>query len=235
MSIDAGQTVGELVAERPSRARVFEQVGLDYCCGGGRPLAQACAANGLDLADVTARLETLDDVTPREGEQDWRAEALVALCDHIVTRHHAFARSELPRLEGFMERVVRAHGARHSELGDVQAVLETIAEELSAHMGIEEQVLFPACKRLEREGESGFWSLAVPIEKLEADHSDTGDALARLRALTDAFTPPPDACNTYRALYDGLHALEQDLHLHIHEENNILFPRALELEACTQG
>jgi regulator of cell morphogenesis and NO signaling len=231
-TIDLERTVGELVAERPGRARVFERLGLDYCCGGGKPLVAACADAGLDAAEVAASLERAEAAPPGE-ETDWRSVPLGDLCDHIVERHHGYLREELPRLGALMEKVARAHGGAHPELHEVASLLAEVTAELSRHIGIEEGALFPACRRLEETGVSGFETLAAPISVMESDHDAAGDALASMRSLTAGFTPPAGACNSYRALLDGLEALELDLHRHIHEENNVLFPRALALEASS--
>jgi regulator of cell morphogenesis and NO signaling len=230
-AVDPTRTVGDLVVERPGRARVFERLGVDYCCGGRRSLRDACERSGLDVGEVTAMLAEAD--APYPAEPDWRIAPLAGLCSHIERRHHDFLREELPRLEALAQRVANAHGARHPELHEVRALLASLAGELGRHMSAEEGVLFPACRRLEAGGQSGFPTLAAPISAMEADHEDTGDVLERLRTVTEGFAPPPDACNSYRALLDGLQTLESDLHQHIHKENNILFPRALALEGSS--
>ena len=223
-AIDAQRTVGELVTERPGRARVFERLEIDYCCGGKRPLADACAAKGLDAGAVAAMLEALEEAGGEEP--DWTKRSLGELCDHIVETHHAYLRDELPRLSALVGKVARAHGNRHPELADVSETYEGLAAELSEHMLKEEHVLFPACRRLEEGEEILAAGLAAPIAVMEDEHAAAGAALERLHALTGGYEPPTDACNSYRAMLDGLATLELDLHEHIHEENNILFPRA---------
>lgn len=228
-SIDPATTVADLVAERPGRARVFERLGIDYCCGGKVSLEDACAAKGLEataVAGVLAEIDVDDD------EEDWSTAALADLCDHIIERHHAYLREELPRLSALVEKVVKAHAEAHPELREVEDVFGAVSAELQGHMVVEEAVLFRACRQLEAGGTSELASLAGPVQAMEADHVVTGAALERLRALTAGYAPPPGACNSYIAMLDGLETLELDLHRHIHEENNILFPRALALEGA---
>ena len=228
-AIDTKRTVGELVTERPSRARVFERLGIDYCCGGKRPLEDACAAKRLDAGTVAAMLEAVEEAG---GDQtDWSRASLGELCDHIVETHHAYLRDELPRLSGLVGKVTRTHGVRHPELEDVLETYEGLAAELSEHMLKEEHELFPACRRLEESEEILAPGLAAPIAVMEDEHAAVGAALERLRVLTGGYEPPTDACNSYRAMLDSLETLERDLHEHIHEENNILFPRAAALAA----
>lgn len=229
--IDHGRTVADLVVERPGRTRVFEQLGIDYCCGGGRSLAAACAERGLDAATVVAMLAAFEGVTGAEAgdNRDWSQAALGELCDHIVSEHHGFLRAELPRLEGMLDRVVRAHGERHPEMIETRDLFEAVAAELETHMHVEEEVVFPFCRGLDAGTVPEPPALEDSIRAMEHDHDVTGAALARMRELTGGFVPPADACNTYRATLDGLVALERDLHRHIHEENNILFPRAFVL------
>lgn len=230
-AIDPERTVADLVVERPGRARVFEQLGIDYCCGGRSSLAAVCAERGLDPATVTAMLAAFEQVSGAEAgdDRDWSSAALGELCDHIVTEHHGFLRAELPRLEGLLERVVRAHGERHPEIVETAELFEAVAAELGTHMHVEEEVVFPLCRALDEGGVPEATELAGSASAMEHDHDVIGAALARMRDLTGGFAPPADACNTYRAALDGLVALERDLHRHIHEENNILFPRALAL------
>lgn len=226
-AIDAQRTVGELVTERPGRARVFERLEIDYCCGGKRPLEDACAAKGLDPGAVAAMLEALEESGGEEP--DWTTATLGELCDHIVETHHAYLRDELPRLTFLVGKVASAHGNRHPELADVAQTYEGLAAELADHMLKEERVLFPACRRLEEGEEILAAGLAAPIAVMEDEHAAVGAALERLHELTGGYAPPADACNSYRAMLDGLATLELDLHEHIHEENNILFPRAAAL------
>jgi regulator of cell morphogenesis and NO signaling len=230
-AIDRELTVAELVVERPGLARVFERLGIDYCCGGKVSLETACARKGLDPQEVAELLDAAGESEDGGEAVDWSTAPLADLCDHIVETHHAYLREELPRLSALVAKVVEAHAEEHPELREVEDVYEGVAAELQGHMFVEEAVLFRACRDLEEGSGSGIASLAVPVQAMEADHAVTGAALERLRSLTAGYTPPPSACTSYVAMLDGLEALERDLHQHIHEENNILFPRALAIGA----
>jgi regulator of cell morphogenesis and NO signaling len=221
---DIKRTVGELVVERPGRSRVLESFRIDYCCGGRKPLEVACREAGAEVERVVEALERAD-AAPRGRDHDraWDEAESRELVEHIVSVHHELLRRELPRVGGLIEKVVRAHGSKHAELPEVQATFHELYEELESHMAKEENILFPAI--LDRA--AGRWqgSFDGPIGMMEHEHVLAGQALEALRRLTRDYAPPADACNTYRAMLDGLAELEHDLHQHIHEENNILFPR----------
>ena len=224
MSIDPSRTVAELVLEQPARARVFEELGLDYCCGGKRSLTDACAARGVDTATALAGLAAVAGAPASHGETtDWREAPLAELCDHIAGVHHARLREELPRLDGLIATILRVHGDDRPELEQVQTTFVELRSELEEHMTAEEERLFPLCR-------SGAALDAGAIELLEDEHQAAGDALEQLRALTDGFDAGQALCNTHRATLDGLREFELDLHQHIHEENNVLFPRVLGLQ-----
>jgi len=228
-------TLGHLVIERPGRAKVFERWELDYCCGGDRPLGDACKQKGIDLQAVLDDLQALDAAGATETEIDWTKASLTELADHIEAAHHAYLREALPRLTFLIEKVVNAHGERHPELRDIQVIFAGLRTELEVHTGKEERILFPLCRLLDdAEMLPPFHcgSLRNPIYVMEIEHDNAGRALERLRILTHGFAPPKGACGTYRAMLDGLAELEADTHLHIHKENNILFPRALAREAA---
>ncbi len=236
--IDSTTTVGQLVAERPARARVFKQMGIDYCCGGKTPLRDACAAGGIDAQKVVDALNRVDAEATLTDETDWTRAPLADLLANILDTHHAYLRRELPQLTQIAAKVREAHMARHPELTEVQAVFNDLRAELETHMLKEEQVLFPLIQTMESDGAvaaAHCGSVQNPIRVMECEHDAAGAALLRLRTLTSGFTAPADACNTYRVLLSGLAELETDLHRHIHKENNILFPRAVELEAALSG
>jgi regulator of cell morphogenesis and NO signaling len=226
-------SVGQWVAQYPGTSRVFEDLQIDYCCGGGRPLAEACRVQQLDPQQVMERLEEAirgGDATPAE---EWNSAPLAEICDHIEQTHHAYLKSELPRLQGLIDKVLNAHGAQHPELAEVQRAFAELQAELAPHMFKEERILFPAIRALEQTTTAPqfpFGTVANPIRMMEHEHDNAGDALSRIRTATHQYEVPDDACNTYRALLDGLHTLEMDMHQHVHKENNILFPRAIELE-----
>jgi len=233
MSTDGAQTVGEVVAATPRAARVFERVGIDYCCGGRKGLAAACAQAGVSLADVVTAIEAEARVRS-PSEVDWRAAPLDALIDHIEATHHTFTRSELARADGLAAKVRRAHGEAHPE---VLAALETftaLRDELLPHLLREEQALFPYVRRLATgvPARAPFVTVRMPIQVMDAQHEVAGDLLKRLRAQTDGYVAPAQACGTWRALWESLASLERDLHQHIHLESNVLFPRAVAAEAA---
>ncbi|HVP49548.1 MAG TPA: iron-sulfur cluster repair di-iron protein [Bryobacteraceae bacterium] len=224
----AERTVGELAVENPAAARVFEKHGIDYCCGGKNSLATVCQDRGLAVA---ALLRELDASQPEPQERDWKVTPLSDLIGHIVARHHAYLKSELPRITDLFAKVLRAHGEREPRLAEVSDVFEVLKEELDAHMMKEEMILFPAIVRIEAGSNAGVpCSIEHPIARMEYEHESAGRALAQMRHLTLDYYIPEEACNTYRALFAALIEVEADLHQHIHLENNILFPRAITLQ-----
>jgi regulator of cell morphogenesis and NO signaling len=225
-------TVGQLVVERPARARVFERLGIDYCCGGNKPLQQACREKNLDFGSVVQELEK-DQAAPSQGERNWASASLTDLCDHIEQTHHAYLKQELPRLAMLTNKVAARHGEQRPQLVEVHRVFAALKTEMDSHMMKEERILFPLCRQLDTADEmpsAHCGSIGNLIEVMVREHEHAGDALAQIRKLTDNYTCPPDACNTYRAMFDALGQLERDLHEHVHKENNILFPKALRLE-----
>jgi regulator of cell morphogenesis and NO signaling len=211
-------TLAELAVTRPGAARVFLGHGLDFCCGGRRPLAEAATEKGLDPEAILREVEAqpaADDLTP------WAQRPLPALADHIVQRYHDWLRAEMPALVQMADKVERVHVAKASAPRGLAQHLAQLLEETNAHLHTEEMVLFPMI----RAGRGPM--CAGPIQVMEAEHRDVGQALARTRELTNNLTAPPEACNTWRALYLGLERLEAEFMEHIHLENNVLFPRAL--------
>ena len=225
--------VGKIVAQQPSVARVFEDYQIDYCCRGNTTLTEACDERKVSVAEVVGRIEQLQHDDEGESGESWNEASLTDLADHIVVTHHKFLATELPRISGLVEKVFNAHGEKRPELRDVLGTFTAMRSELESHMLKEENVLFPAIRLLESENvlqSFPFGSVRNPIAMMEHEHDDAGNGLRRLRELTGDFTPPDGACPTYRVMLDSLKNLEQDLHLHIHKENNILFPRAQQLE-----
>lgn len=222
-------TVGELVAEDASRTRIFERLGIDYCCGGRRSLADACEAKGLDPQTVATVLEAADSFRHTPGDDiDWTGRSLHELIDHIEDTHHAFLREELPRLTQLLDKVARVHGKATPWIVDVKDIFDELRSELEAHMLKEENVVFPLLRALEKgEPIPATTELGdTPIELMEEEHDEAGAALEQMNALTDGYTPPENACGTFRAALEGLERLEADMHQHVHKENNILFPQA---------
>lgn len=236
----ATQTVREIALEQPTSIRVFEQYGIDYCCGGRKPLSEACAARSLEVDAVIAALETAAAGAEKPAV-DVTGKSLAGLCAHIVATHHEYVKRELPRLAVLAEKVVNRHGETHPELPVIQVAVARLGEELTQHLGKEEIVLFPYIAKLERALAEGlprpascFGTVSNPIAMMTQEHDDAGLLLEVIRIKSRQFTPPDGACPTYHAFYDGLREFEQDLHQHIHLENNVLFPRAIELEASTE-
>lgn len=234
----ATQTVREIALEQPTSIRVFERLGIDYCCGGRKPLSEACEARSLEVDKVIAALEAAAS-GPAAPADDLTAKSLTGLCAHIVATHHEYVRRELPRLAALAQKVVNRHGDTHPELPVIQATLVRLAEELTEHLAKEEAVLFPFIGKLERAVAEGapkpkgcFGTVANPIAMMTQEHDDAGTLLQVLRTKSNQYTTPEGACPTYHAFYDGLREFEQDLHQHIHLENNVLFPRAVAMEAA---
>jgi len=235
------QTVREIALEQPSSIRVFEHFGIDYCCGGRKPLAEACAARDVEVDAVIAALESAAEL-PASTAENWQQRTMAELIAHIVATHHAYVKSELPRLAILAQKVVNRHGDTKAELPQIQAALAALDEELIQHLAKEEAILFPYIVKLERasagvatQPAACFGTVANPIAMMTQEHEAAGALLAQMRRLSQNFLPPEGACPTFHAFYNGLKEFEQDLHRHIHMENNILFPRAIALEAQDAG
>jgi regulator of cell morphogenesis and NO signaling len=237
--IDSATTLRNIALSQPAAIRVFERFGLDYCCGGNRPLTTACAEKGLDMAVVLSALaETADDAPP---ERDLTQISASELIGHIVGTHHAYIRRELPRLEAMAVKVAEKHGPRHPEILEIQSRLQMLGEDLLQHLHKEEMILFPYIQSVERsrDGQGDmphacFGSVESPIRMMIHEHETAAALLEQMRALSGEFAPPPDACPTFVGFYDGLAAFERDLHRHVHLENNLLFPQAIEMEQGAQ-
>jgi regulator of cell morphogenesis and NO signaling len=230
------QTVREIALENPASIRVFEKFGIDYCCGGRMPLADACAARNLAVDDVIASLRSAEKAQVSESD-DWTKKPLAGLVSHIVGTHHAYVMRELPRLAELAKKVVNRHGDTKPELPTIQSKLAQLDEELKQHLGKEELVLFPYIVKLEHAIDEGspkphgcFGPVANPIAMMTQEHDAAGALMAEIHQLSQNFTPPAGACPTFHAFYNGLNDFERDLHQHIHLENNILFPRAIQME-----
>lgn len=223
------RTVGELVAERPGRSRIFQQHQIDFCCQGGLKLQDACTRKGVALETVVVQLEA--ESTQKADGTNPATLPLHELTRYIVSKHHDFLRGELPRLSQMSARVAKVHGEHTPALVEMAEVYEGLFDELWHHLHKEEQILFPAIDAASTGRSKGF-PLDGPISVMLQEHDDAGAALKRLRELSHGFVPPAEACNTYRALFAGLADLEQDLHTHIHLENAVLFPAAQALIAA---
>lgn len=241
MEIRSETTVAELASQRPQTIRVFQRHGIDFCCGGKRPLAEACAEHGLAFEAIRGELLGAID-TASAQTRSWADASMRELTDYIVMHYHARLKEDLPRLQQMASKVARVHGDNHPEVVEVAQVYEALREELEPHMLREERVLFPYMVRLEALETLGqvleaspFGTVENPIRVMELEHESAGRALARLRELTQGYLAPEDACNTYRGLYHGLEELERELHEHIHLENNVQYPAAVALERKLQA
>jgi regulator of cell morphogenesis and NO signaling len=225
----SGLTVSELVSQRPARARVFEKYGIDYCCGGKIPLADACAAKNLDPSQVAGALLASDNAIP--DTRDWSSAPLAQLVTHIEQTHHAFLRAELPRLDFFTNKIANKHGNDRPFLVELRRAFVDFKTEREQQMSYEEEILFPRIRQLDA---PLFPGAATPVKDSIAsmirDHDVALRALADMRRVTSNYTPHEGCCPTYGAVFASLAELESDVHLHIHKENNILFPRAIAKE-----
>jgi regulator of cell morphogenesis and NO signaling len=216
--------IGQIVAERPETARVLELVGIDYCCGGQKPLNEAAKEQKVDPNQLLAALLVVGAEAETIQNQDWNKASLPDLMNHIVTNHHGWLRRELPPLLETTRTVRRVHGDSHSELAEVTKTLKKINDAVLPHLDEEEQTVFPALRKLVA-GEPPA-DIATQLKSLRSDHDELGKELHRLRELTDGFKVPADACVKYREMLTGFTALERDMLQHVHLENNILLPRA---------
>jgi regulator of cell morphogenesis and NO signaling len=236
-------SLGELVAENYRRGAVLSSYGLDFCCRGDRTLRQACTEKGIDLEEVNRSLQSLSDGGREQPLVNRFSEwPLGFLVDYVLTNHHQYLHKMLPITKAGLEKIARVHGPNHPELAECSRLFNTIVEDLHQHLWKEENVLFPYIKALDGEGKLPwpkvpFDSVATPIHAMRTEHEREGGHLFRLRELTANYKVPDDGCNTYQATFGQLAELDADLIQHIHIENNILFPRAIEREklARTSG
>jgi regulator of cell morphogenesis and NO signaling len=237
-AIGTEQTIGQIVMHNCAAAGVLEAMGIDYCRDATKYLIDACREKGLDPAAVIAQLENgKRDRCQDASSADVDSMSLTELVNHIEKMHHAYLLEELPRLAGMVRDVVGLHGAKDCRLKQLEETYVCMAVELWGHMVKEEQCLFPMIRDLEISNQGPpphCGTIANPIRHMESEHDDATSALKELRELTDGFSPPTWACKTYHALLEALAHLERDMHIHIHKENDVLFPRALEFEA-TRG
>jgi regulator of cell morphogenesis and NO signaling len=225
----------------PEATRVFEKMGIDYCCGGATPFQEACQNAGLSTDEVIQSLEEAARVNSQTAEStDWQAKSLSALTAHIVSKHHVFTKDELARLGALLSKVCAVHGQNHTELLSIQSLFRELTRDLIPHMQKEEMILFPYIEQMEKDKQTGkpspaphFGTVQNPIRMMSMEHDMAGGILKEIRELSDGFSVPADGCISYKTLYGALESFEQDLHQHIHLENNILFPRAVEMEGVS--
>jgi len=235
MLIQKETKVGEVVAENFHAAKVFESHGLDFCCGGKRTIEDACRTKGVDTNSLLAELKNLNANNPSSTHFDkWEADFLT---DYIINNHHAYVNNAISTIEHHLQKVVSAHGAKHPEVCGIESIFTELKNELLEHMAKEERMLFPYIKKLSFAIKNSiempaapFGSVDNPIKVMESEHDNAGLLLKKMNALSDSYTPPQDACATFRVLYGELKEFEEDLHVHIHLENNVLFPKAKTME-----
>lgn len=240
MTLQSTKTVRELALEIPGATRIFEKLGIDYCCGGNKSLEQACAARDLSAQDVILRLEEEVEKPAALTTEvvDFSQLTLTELTAYIISKHHVFTKQELRRLDALMNKVCSMHGQNHMELVSLRSLFRELSSDLSPHMLKEEIVLFPYIARMEeavRNNQASFtpppfMTVRNPVRMMSLEHDTAGDLLRRMRDVSANYAVPADACISYRTLYQALEEFERDLHQHIHLENNILFPRAVAME-----
>jgi regulator of cell morphogenesis and NO signaling len=238
MTVATEKTVRELALENPSATRVFEKLGIDYCCRGNRSLEEACRTANLKVDQVLESLANADQAgLAAQDDRDWQTEPIAELIAHIEQTHHSYTRQEITRLGPVFEKVCSVHGKNHPELLQIRDTFQALAQELSAHLMKEEMILFPYILRMETAAAGNeplarapFGSVQNPVSMMEHEHDSAGKALRAMSRESNEYSAPPDACVSYQTLYKALAAFEADLHRHIHLENNILFPRAVAME-----
>jgi len=230
------KTLAEIVTDDIRTAIVFEEFGLDFCCKGKRSLSEACSDKNVDVLQIVNELTNLShNGNGKENPDDWQLDFLV---DYIVNNHHQYVRRMIPVISLHSDKVASVHGKNHPETLQIADLFLAVRDELEGHMMKEERILFPQIKQmvLNQKENSQFYpppfgTIQNPIRMMEYEHTSAGDALSKIRELSNNYAHPEDACNTFKALYSELKEFEEDLHKHIHLENNILFPKSIELEA----
>ena len=239
MNISKENMIGSIVAEDYRTASVFEQAGIDFCCNGNRSIETACAEKQIKAVDLVSRLQEVVTGSPDKEYPviDYKSWPLDLLTDFIEKKHHRYVSMQIPVIQSLLEKIVRVHGSRHPELAEIKTSFDSCAAELTAHMKKEELVLFPFIRKMVQTKLEGHKDLAAPfgtvqnpIQMMMHEHDTEGERFRKIKELSNQYTAPEDGCNTYKATFATLQAFEDDLHLHIHLENNILFPKSIELE-----
>ena len=238
MSFTAETKVKDMALSSPEVRHVLEDAGIDYCCGGGKSLHDACLSAGVSPEEILERLRANSrDVNPDAA--DWLSAPLSDLTRHIREKHHRYVRDAIPRVETLLEKVKAKHGSTHGEIAAIQELFLGVGREMTAHMQKEEMVLFPYIEAMERSAKGDgsleppfFQTVRNPIQAMMREHDAAGDRVKQIRKISGGYTAPAGACTSFKALYEDLKQFEADLHLHVHLENNILFPRAVEIEGA---
>jgi len=229
------KTVAEAVTENIKTAHIFKKHGIDFCCGGGISISKACEKNGVDYNTIIKELKAIDkDASLMNNFDEWELDFLI---DYIVNTHHKYVEENIVLLKQYGARVAKVHGHHYTELLEIEKIIYAISDELTVHMKKEELILFPFVKKLVAAKKNNtsvaiphFGTVDNPIKMMEVEHDDAGEALRTISKLTNTYQTPDDACNTFKALYSKLEEFEDNLHQHVHLENNILFPKARKLE-----
>lgn len=236
MKVQSNQNIGELVAQDYRSAGVFKKYGIDFCCQGNRTINDACTETLLDVEVVLNDLSEIGNVSNSSGI-DFKSWPLDLLADYIEKTHHRYVEDKSPELISYLDKICEVHGENHTELYEIKDLIQQTVGNLSQHMKKEELVLFPYIRKMEKAKRTGellqkpsFGSIQNPINQMESEHSAEGDRFRSIETLSNNYTPPEDACNTYRVTFAMLKEFQDDLHLHIHLENNILFPKSILLE-----
>lgn len=235
MLVQKENKIGEVVARNFHAAKVFENLGLDFCCGGKKTIGDACREKGIDADFVVGEVSKVEESNGTAAHfEKWEPDFLA---DYIINNHHAYVLTTIPTIEHHLQKVVSAHGEKHPELLKIDEAFTTLKSELIDHMAKEEKMLFPYIKKMNIAYKNTlempvppFGSVDNPIKVMEGEHEAAGSLLALISKLSGSYTPPADACSTYKVLYSELKEFEADLHMHVHLENNILFPKASGLE-----
>lgn len=238
MNFHSKTKVNEIALSSPGARHVLEDRGIDYCCGGGKSLHEACLKANVPAEEILWQLRQ-NSAKTGPGESQWTSAPLAELTKHIRERHHQYVRHSIPRLRALLEKIREKHVSSHRELGEVEKLFAAVASEMLMHMQKEEQILFPFIDSLERAANGNgtveppfFQTVKNPIFSMMKEHDSAGELVRQIRAASCGYKVPKDACTSYQAAYQALEEFEKDLHLHVHLENNILFPRAVELEAA---
>ncbi|TXI31576.1 MAG: iron-sulfur cluster repair di-iron protein [Niabella sp.] len=231
MNITEQSIIGDLVANDYRTATVFKKYGIDFCCNGNRTIQEACEKKNLETESVVSSL-TSASATTTGSNIDYQSWPLDLLADYIEKKHHRYVETRIKEIMPFLQKIVRVHGERHPELLQVEYLFTASAAELTEHMAKEEQILFPYIRKIVTEGtaSASFGTVQNPIAVMMEEHAQEGERFEKISELTNQYTPPADACNSYMVTFSLLKEFEEDLHLHIHLENNILFPKSIELE-----
>lgn len=241
MNFNSESKVSKIALSNLAARRVLEDAGVDYCCGGSKSLHDACLHAGVTAQEILQKLRNRSQ-SALPGDKQWISAPLADLTRHIRDRHHLYVRESIPRVRALLAKVRARHGMKHREMLEIEKRFAGLADEMISHMQKEEQVLFPYIDALEQSKSANtplavpfFRTVRNPIHTMMKEHDSAGELVRSIRALSNDHQPPANACTTFRAAYQELHQFEKDLHLHVHLENNILFLRALELEATASS